>query len=48
MPLHWRHYQLAASSNNQKNKKLSYRSETALQAGSVLARQRVVHFMHKI
>jgi len=30
------------------NKKLSFRTETALHGGAVLARQRVVHFMHKI
>ena len=31
-----------------KYKKLSYRKETALWGGLVLARQRVVHFKHKI
>ena len=30
------------------NKKMSYRTETALQGGSVLARVQVVDFMHKI
>ena len=35
------------SGEGQQNKKLSCRTETALQGGSVSVRQRVVHFMHK-